>query len=307
MKAAIITPGRDATEILDHLDRLDPKFKPEVWPDIKNPDDISVALVWKTTGDILSKFPNLQLICSFGAGVDHLISSPSIPKSVSITRLVDPLLSQSVTRYCLMSIIAYEKNLEEHILNKQKIQWQWKNDKPKPVIGILGMGVIGKTLASKLVEFDYEVNGYSTSPKNIDKITHYKGPDSLGDFLIASDLLINLLPLTPETSSFYNLNFFQTCKKGTYFINVGRGQHLVDEDLLKAIEIGQISGATLDVFNEEPLPPEHHFWKSDDITMTPHIAGLTAPTSAASQFYENYKRLKEGKPLVNLVDRSRGY
>ncbi|NNF20460.1 MAG: hypothetical protein HKN67_00855, partial [Saprospiraceae bacterium] len=196
MKAAIITPGRDVTEIIDHLEVLDPEFKPEVWPDITNPEDIAVALVWKTTGNILSKFTNLQLICSFGAGVDHLITSTLIPKFVSITRLVDPLLSQSVSSYCLMSIIAYEKNFKDHILNKKKKKWQWKNDKSKPAVGILGIGNIGKTLALELSNLGYRVNGYSTTPKNIDQITHFTGQENLQEFLQASDLLINLLPLT---------------------------------------------------------------------------------------------------------------
>ena len=307
MKAAIITPGRGVSEILDHLNRLDPQFKPEVWPDVRNPEDISVALIWKTSDEILSKFPNLRLICSFGAGVDHLISKSSIPKSASITRLVDPKLSDSVSKYCIMSIIAYEKNFKNHILNKERKKWFWKDDIPQPAVGILGMGVIGNNLALKLNDLDYPINGYSLSPKISKFISHYTGSENLSDFLKASDVLINLMPLTSETHSFYDLEFFKQCKTGTYFINVGRGQHVVDKDLLEAIDKGFLSGATLDVFNEEPLPAEHPFWNSDHLTMTPHIAGLTAPKSAATQFYENYIRLRDGKSLLNQVDTAREY
>ena len=307
MKAAIITPGRDVDEILHHLKRLDPNFSPEVWPDIEDPDQIIAALVWKTPGDTMHKFKNLKLICSFGAGVDHLVLKSSIPNSVSITRFVDPSLSKSVTKYCLMAILAYQKNFRDHILNKEVKKWEWKEDCPEPVVGIMGMGVIGKEIAFHLRDLGYRINGYSQSPKEIEGINHYPGASNLPKFLQSSDLLVNIMPLTNETRSFFNTNFFSLCKKGSYLINLGRGQHVVDNDLLKAIESSILSGATLDVFNEEPLPPNHPFWTCRQITMTPHVAGLTAPIPAAIQFYENFIRLKKGQPLANLVDRSKGY
>ena len=307
MKAAIITPGRDVSKVLAYLEEIDPDFKPEVWPDIKDPNEISAALVWNISEEIIKDFKNLRLMCSFGAGVDHLIMAGGIPTSTRITRLVDPNLSNSVSNYCLMAIISYQKNFREHILNQQIEKWGWKEDQSVKAIGILGMGEIGRTLAQKLSYLGYKVNGYSLSKKDIDKIEHFTGASQLDDFLQVSDIIINLMPLTPDTTGYFNKSFFQKCKEGTYLINVGRGKHVVEEDLLAAIDQGQIAGATLDVFDQEPLPKHHPYWKSSEIVLTPHIAGLTAPKSAAIQFYDNYQRLISGDPLINEVDRSRGY
>lgn len=307
MKAAIITPGRDISDVLKHLNTLDPDFKPEVWPDIPDPLDIEAALIWKAPEDILSRFKNLKLICSFGAGVDHLIFQSWLPESVMVTRLVDEDLSKNVSRYCLMAILAHEKSFQKHILNKVNVKWEWREDLPKPVIGVVGLGEIGKQVCKDLINNGYQVNGYSRSEKVLENVNSYSGGKSLEDFLHSSDVLVNILPLTEKTTGFYNLELFTKCKPGTYFINVGRGQQVIDKDLIQAIDKGYLSGAVLDVFHEEPLPQDHPFWRTDHITITPHIAGITTPVSAATQFYENYRRFKEGKSLLNFVDKSRGY
>lgn len=307
MKAAIVTPGRDAGEIIKFLNALDPSFKPEIWPDIENPEEIEIALVWRASDQVMAQFTNLKLICSFGAGVDHILFNSGISSSVRISRLVDPLLTQNVVKYCLMSVFAYEKSFKDHILNIKKKKWGWKEDNQVSAIGLVGMGVIGSEIAMKLKDLGYKVNGYSKTPKSIPGITHYQGSENLDKFLKDSDVLVNILPLTDQTRFFFKKDFWQRCKPGTYFINLGRGQHVKDEDLLEAIESGLLSGATLDVFSEEPLPADHPFWNCGQITITPHIAGLTLPKSAAIQFHENYKRLRNNEPILNLVDRKKGY
>ena len=307
MKAAIVTPGRDTKETIKFLKELDPSFKPEIWPDIENPEEIEIALVWRASDKIMAHFKNLKLICSFGAGVDHLLFNSGISNTVQISRLVDPLLTNNVVKYCLMAVFAYEKSLKDHILNMKEKKWGWKEDKQVSAIGLLGMGVIGSEVAFKLQDLGYKVNGYSQSSKSLNGITHYEGLENLDEFLKNSDIIINMMPLTEQTRFFFSTDIWQKCKPGTYFINLGRGQQVKDQDLLEAIESGLLSGATLDVFSNEPLPADHPFWSCNQITITPHIAGLTLPKSAAIQFLENYKRLQNDESILNLVDRKRGY
>jgi glyoxylate/hydroxypyruvate reductase A len=173
-------------------------------------------------------------------------------------------------------------------------------------VGVLGVGELGGDVIEKLQFMDFDVFGYGNSSKENLTFSYFYG-DQLNDFLQNVNVLVCLLPLTPQTENFLNLDFFRKCKKGTYLINAARGNHLVEEDLLTAIQEGYISGAMLDVFRKEPLLKDHPFWEEEKITITPHIASVTNPKAAAPQIIENYKRMLNHQPLLNLVDRQKGY
>jgi glyoxylate/hydroxypyruvate reductase A len=171
----------------------------------------------------------------------------------------------------------------------------------------MGLGQLGADAAVKLVTMGFEVAGWSRTPKDINGVVSYAGDEALDDFLSISNILICTLPLTPDTEGILNSGTFKKLPAGAYVINVARGKHLIEEDLLKALDSGHISGACLDVFQVEPLPENHPFWSRPNITITPHISSLTDPKAVMPQIIENYHRIKSGKPLINVIDVTRGY
>jgi glyoxylate/hydroxypyruvate reductase A len=171
----------------------------------------------------------------------------------------------------------------------------------------MGFGVLGEDAAGKFRNLGFQVRGWANSPKNIDGIKIFVDKAEFNDFLSKSDILICLLPLTSATVNILNRETFKQLPDGAFIINVARGEHLVEEDLLEAIDEGKLSGACLDVFREEPLPKDHIFWHHPKVTVTPHVASITSPESVAPQIIENYRRLKEGQSLLNVVSREKGY
>jgi glyoxylate/hydroxypyruvate reductase A len=205
-----------------------------------------------------------------------------------------------------MGILNYHRRTSRfNQLQKSKV-WDMSSPEIAIQVGVLGVGELGGDVIEKLQFMNFSVYGYGNSPKENLTYPYFYG-EQLNDFLQNVNVLICLLPLTSQTENFLNLDFFRKCKKGTYLINVARGNHLVEEDLLTAIQEGFISGAMLDVFRKEPLPEDHPFWEEEKIIITPHIASVTNPKAAAPQIVENYKRMLNNQPLVNLVDRQKGY
>ena len=308
MAVGIIIPDRDPTPILTELRRhLEEDI--QIFPDFTLPKSVSSLLVWKQPKGIFSQFPNLKLISSLGAGVDHILEDPTLPSQVEVTRVVYENLGRSMARYAAAAVLQFHKNLAAHYQSKQKQKW----DKQIPAevemrIGVMGMGKMGQAVAKLLVAMNFEVYGYSQSPKFIPGIRCFSEENrELPDFLQRVNTLICLLPLTPQTQGILSANVFNQLSPNSYIINLGRGQHLVDADLIEAIDRGIIAGAYLDVFNEEPLAPNHPFWSYPEVCITPHIASITDPIQAARQFVLNHQRIKLRKPLINRVDRIKGY
>lgn len=306
MGIAIISPGRNPSVWIENMKEIDKEIDIQVFPDIVNKEKISTVMLWQHPRGALSEFPNLKLICSMGAGVDHILSDDSIDPSLPITRIVNEKLTFSMTNYCIMGILNHHRRTSRFTqLQKSKV-WDMSSPEIDIQVGVLGVGELGGDVIEKLQLMNFDVFGYGNSPKG--KLTYpYFYGEQLNDFLQNVNVLVCLLPLTTQTENFLNLDFFKKCKKGTYLINVARGNHLVEEDLLTAIQEGFISGAMLDVFRKEPLPEDHPFWEEEKITITPHIASVTNPKAAAPQIVENYKRMLNNQPLVNLVDRQKGY
>lgn len=306
MGLAIISPGRDPEAWIENIKELDAEIDIQVYPNIVRKEDVVAVMLWNHPKGLLSEFPNLKLICSMGAGVDHILSDDSIPAHLPITRIIDERLTISMTNYVVMGVLNYHRQYLRYQEQQAKKVWDMSSPEIEINVGVLGVGELGGDVIEKLRLMKFNVAGYGNSPKKDLQYPYYFG-EQLDDFLSQVNMIICLLPLTPQTENFLNKDFFNRCKPGSYIINVARGKHLVEEDLLEAIEEDQISGAMLDVFLNEPLPEEHPFWINDRIMVTPHIASVTNPSAAAPQILSNYYRLLNQKPLVNVIDRNRGY
>lgn len=271
-------------------------------------DHIKMAMVWKPPHGIFSQYPKLECISSFGAGVDFLFEAPELP-ALPITRVVDPVLASDMSEFVIGAIMAHLKNF--NIYKAEQLRNQWN---PKPYkrinqvrVGIMGMGELGTTLAIDLMAMGFRVSGWANSKKDQKGMSTFAGEDELPGFLSETDILVCLLPLTKDTKGILNARLFKKLPQGAYVINVARGGHLNDDELLEMLNNGHLSGAFLDVFHKEPLENSHPFWQHPKIDMTPHIASVSDIDSVVPQLLENYTRLLEGKPLINIVSRDRGY
>lgn len=306
MSIAIISPGRDPKVWIEALQQQLPGIDLQVYPQIDRPEAVEMALVWQHPPGFLTSLPNLKLISSLGAGVDHILSDPAVGEEMPIVRIVDEKLTWSMTNYVVLGVMNFHRQLVRYQEDQRKKVWDMSNPEIPVKIGVMGVGALGGDAMDKLHGLGFEVVGFGFTEKK-DFRYPYFAKTQLNQFLAEINVLVCLLPLTPETEGILNLDLFQACTKGTYLINVARGKHLVEEDLLSALNQGYLSGALLDVFRVEPLPQEHPFWAEERIQLTPHIASVTNPRAAAPQIITNYKRLKASQPLLNLVNRTRGY
>ena len=273
------------------------------------PDRVSMALCWYPEKNLLSQYPNLKLIQSVGAGVDHLFGLDPVPTTTRIARIVDPALSRDMYEFTLAIILDQMKNLSKYRIDKAFMIWKPRSYKriEETKIAIIGLGKIGAEMAVAFSRLGFIVSGYSSSDKALANVDTYYGADQLELALLDADFVVNILPLTSSTKGFFDLSFFRLCKKEAFFINVGRGAHLVEDDLETAIEEEYISGAFLDVFKEEPLPKDHSFWANTNISISPHVAAVTNTVSAVQQIVENYKRIESNMAPLNEVFLDKGY
>ncbi|MFD0797521.1 2-hydroxyacid dehydrogenase [Maribacter chungangensis] len=272
-------------------------------------EEITMALIWKHPKGSLKDYPNLKCIASAGAGVDYIFDDASVPEHIPITRVVDPYLASDMSEHVLAAIVAELKNFNTYKV--QQTQAVWKTTAYRRIadvtVGIMGLGELGALTGKDLVKAGFKVQGWSKNKKSIEGITTFVGDSGLGTFLSGTNFLVCLLPLTPETTGILNTPLFEQLPKGAYIINVARGGHLVDADLIAQLDSNHLSGACLDVYHEEPLPSAHPFWKHPKIFMTPHYASVSDTNSVVPQILENYENLQKGKKLNNVVHREKGY
>ncbi len=278
-----------------------------IYPDVGDVADIEWVIVWKHNPGVLNDFPNLKLIASYGAGVENILSDPALPEGVPITRLVDDTLSDQMAEFVLAGILNHRLHLTYYREQQAASQWRGKEFLKGTNVTILGLGELGSTTARLLRDNSYNVSGWSRSEKNIDGVKSYFGNDQLNQSVSDADIAVCLLPLTPATTGVLNADLFGAMKKGSYLINVGRGDHLNENDLMTVLAQEHLSGALLDVFSTEPLPQDHAFWKHPKIHVTPHISSPTDKEKVARQILDNYHRMKQGEPLENKVDPARSY
>ncbi len=272
-------------------------------------DAITMALVWKHPVGSLEAYPNLKCIASSGAGVDFIWDDPITKNEVQITRVIDPMLANDMSEFVTGLIYNHLKGFNFY-RNKQKEQL-WQRISSKRIsdvsVGILGLGQLGLHLGNSLMKQGFKVIGWSNSEKNLEGIESFVGTKELPLFLNKSSILVCLLPLTRTTKGILNTKLLLQLPKGAYLINVARGGHLVDADLIEALDNDHLSGAALDVFHKEPLPNDHPFWKHAKIQITPHIASVSDPKSVVPQIVDNYLRLQNKQPMTNVVSVKKGY
>ena len=286
--------GETAEHYIREMRRLDPRLEIREWPDIGNPEDVDIAMVWKMPHGELAKFPNLKLIISMAAGVDHVLSDPDRPEGVPIVRVTDPYMARSMGHWFLMNILRLHRETAHYDkLRSQKI-WppEIAFDTDSVSVGILGLGYLGVHVAQMLKAVGLRVQGWSRTEKNLDGIHSFSGSAGLDHMLSTTNYLACLLPNTPATEGIMDLSVFNKMPRGSYVLNAGRGSQLVEPDLLDALNNVQIKGAALDVFETEPLPKDHPFWTDPRILLTPHHAAEVFLPAAAKIFLKNIYNIR---------------
>ena len=291
------------------LTRLTQELEVRVWPEIGDPAAIDYALVWRPEPGFLASLPNLKLILSLGAGVDHLLGDPRLPLHLPILRLVDPHMTDAMSEYVVLQVLRLHRRDLDYRNQQGAGVWRKldQQNAGQRRVGILGLGELGQDAAKKLKALGFDVAGWSRSEKAVEGVRSYAGAAGLAPLLGRSEIIVCLLPLTAETEGILNKRTLALLPKGAALVNAARGAHLVEEDLLAALASGQISAAVLDVFREEPLPVDHSFWHHPRVVVTPHIAAFTNPATASPIILDNIRRFEEGRPLLNRVDPARGY
>jgi len=309
MAFLIIAPELKVSSWVKHLSILEPGIDIRIWPEVGDVDDIEFALCWNHPQGEFKKYKNLKCIASIGAGVDHIMRDPDLPIGVPVTRVVEPSMAQSMSEYAVLGVLNYCRHLDLYRTDQSQKKWQPRTPllAADMRIGIMGLGQLGKDAAKKLNYLGFPVTGWSQTPKDIEGVKCLAGADALDDFLSRARILICMLPLTPKTRGILNHKTFNKLPAGAYLINIARGQHLIEKDLLAALDSGQLAGACLDVFEVEPLPEDHPFWSHPNIIVTPHISSITYPKAVAPQIIDNYHRMKSGKALLHIADVGRGY
>lgn len=308
MALLFYSPDDDAVAWRREMLRRLPGLDFRIWPAVGDPAEIDLALVWRVPPGLLAGLPNLRVVLSLGAGVDAMLADPTLP-ALPLCRLIDPSLTRAMSEFVLLQVLKYHRSLDLYARQQREGRWDFRLPLPPSAtaVGIMGLGELGLDAALTLRGHGFAVRGWSRSAKNIDGVACFAGDGELGPFLAGTAVLVCLLPLTPETRGILNADLFGRLPAGARVINVARGGHLVDADLIAALDRGHLAHASLDAFTTEPLPPNHPFWGHPLIDVTPHVASFSLPEIAADGVVDNIQRLREGRPLLHVVDRARSY
>ena len=269
----------------------------------------TTALLWKAPLEKLSELKSLKGLISLGQGVDHILNSNLIPSNMPVIRIVDPYMAKSMSHWVILSVLNYIRDTSGYY-NQQKENIYKPRDEINFLsvkIGIYGIGAIGSVVAQYLTLLGFDVSGWSRTKKIINGVKCFEGKDGFNEIIESSDIHICLLPLTSSTIDIFNSSTFKKMKQGVCFINAGRGEHVIEEELSIHCKSGHIAHAILDVYRSEPLPKNHSFWKLDNITLWPHVAAETNPNTAAEQIANAIKCLNENIIPPNIVNRDLGY
>ncbi|WP_455825962.1 2-hydroxyacid dehydrogenase [Pseudomonas graminis] len=285
-----------------------PDIEWRAWPDIGNPNDIEYLAAWTVPDDVAQLLPNLKVLFALSAGVDQLDLS-RLPPPLPVVRLLDPGITRGMCEYASWAVLSLHRDMLRY--RQQQVARCWQAHLLQPAVsrrvGVMGLGAQAKEILATLAPLGFALSGWARSEHRVAGVDCYAGEAQLPAFLKQCDILLCVLPLTEQTQGILDRRLFARLPRGAALINMGRGGHLVEEDLLAALGSGQLSGAVLDVLQEEPAAADHPFWSHPQIVLTPHIAAMTQPQSAFGVLLENIRRCERGEPMLGEVDRSLGY
>lgn len=289
------------------LQQTDPALRVSVWPDPACLD-ADVAVCWNTPPGLYARMPRLRLVHSIAAGVDNILPGAA-EAGIPVCRVVDEGLARGMIEYVLWSVLYFHRSFD--LALRQQGGRTWLRHPLKEArdrrVGIMGLGHLGRSVADALCHHGYRVSGWARGAHAIEGVQTYAGHAELDDFLASTDILVNLLPLTADTRGILNEDLFMRLPQGAALVGCGRGDHLVVDDLIAVLRRGHLRGAVLDVFPQEPLPADSPLWEMPEVVVTPHMATLALPQAVVQQVTENIRRMRQGQPLLNVVDADRGY
>lgn len=291
------------------IKELLPEAEISVWDPEGPAVDADYAIVWQPPEALFEREKHLKAVFNLGAGIDGLLKVANLPQNLTIVRLEDAGMSVQMAEYVLHQLLEASREMETY--REQQRQGIWKIHRPikrsEWPVGVMGLGHIGKRVARTLADLDYQVSGWARGVHNLEGVSTYAGPDQLGDFLQSSRVLVNTLPLTDDTRNIIDYGLLSQLQPGSVLINVGRGEHLVEDDLFRALDDGTLLRASLDVFRKEPLPEGHPFWQRKEITITPHISARTLRDATIEQITSKIRDHAAGRTISGIVDTDRGY
>ncbi|MEX3930428.1 2-hydroxyacid dehydrogenase [Paraburkholderia phymatum] len=313
MKVLFYTPQSDTAAWLHDLSRALPDVDLREWqPGDDAPAD--VAVVWRPPREMLAGRNDLRAIFNLGAGVDAILALErehpgTLPRGAQLVRLEDTGMAQQMAEYVMHAALRYMRRFDEYDLLQKQQRWHVLDPHPRETftIGVLGLGVLGSHVAQTLVSLGFPVRGFSRGARQVEGVKTFAGDAEFDAFLDGVKVLVNLLPHTPETHGVLNKASLSKLARGAYLVNIARGAHLVEQELLDALDEGRIAAATLDVFVDEPLPSQHPFWTHPRIAITPHISALTLREESVVQIAQKIGALKRGEAIGGIVDIARGY
>ena len=305
----LLLQAREPQPFIAEFGRLMPTLEVRVWPDVGAQEDIAFAFVSQIRPGVLAGLPNLRFVASLLAGVEHLVRSPEIPSDLPIVRSGSPEGDAMMTEYVLMHVLRHHRNLPAYSLQQGRAHWAPIPQKPtgERGVGFLGLGLLGRPAAMRLRDHGFKVAAWTRKSRQEAGIACFSGPLGLERMLERSEILVNLLPATEETENIINARLLSGLPHGAHFINVARGRHVVDADLIAALDSGKLAAATLDVLRVEPLPEDSPLWRHPRIAIMPHVARRARPEDSVPQVVENIRRQLSGEPLKWVVDRQVGY
>lgn len=301
--------GRAWSEIIAReLPEVDFRCWPDLGPQHDDGDTIRHVVAWTLADEVLASLPDLEVLFSVGAGVDQL-ALDRLPPDLRIVRMIEPGITQTMADYVSMAVLALHRDLPFFLLEQRAQRWSWRDVPPaaERSVGILGLGELGQAALAALAPHGFRLSGWSRNPRDISGAHCFAGAGELDAFLGQAEILVCLLPLTDDTRGILDRDAFARMPRGARLVNVARGGHLVQRDLIDALDSGQLSAAILDVTDPEPLPAGHAFYTHPAIVLTPHVAGITRIDSAVHSLIGNLRRELAGQPLIGEINRSRGY
>ena len=300
--------GNTAPWVADFAQAL-PEAEVIAWKEGEPVAPCDYAVLWSPPAALVPELQHVKAIFLTGAGVDAIMQFNDQLPDVPIIRLGDAGMAIQMAEYVSHAVLGYYRRMPEYTALARQGEWKQlpQHRKEDFTVGVLGTGVLGMRVVEALRHFGFPVRGWSRSAKSIDGVECFAGMAALDDFLAGSRVLVNMLPLTSETQGLLDRSRLGKLPKGAYLVNVARGAHIVENDLLGLVQAGHIAGATLDVFANEPLPGGHPFWSEPRITITPHISALTLRTESVQQIATKMRALARNEPVADVVDRQRGY